>query len=45
MELALAVLAAAVLIAGAGRLQREFRVMRVEWRVRRGLRGALSQAA
>jgi hypothetical protein len=45
MELGFAVLAVAVLIPAAWWLRRELRALRVEWRVRRGLRGVLAQAA
>ena len=45
MELALAILAATVLLATGRLVRSEVRTMRVEWRVRRGLRVALAQEA
>ena len=45
MELALTLLVVPAVISTGFLLRREFRALRVEWRVRRGLRAALAQAA
>ena len=45
MELALAIVAAAIVVATGRLVWSEVRAMRVEWRVRRGLRVALAQEA